>query len=66
MIMPLLVELTYEDGTKENHRIPEQIWAKGNETATRVFSTAKKVTKIEIDPKMLTADVDETNNVWKE
>jgi len=66
MIMPILVELTFEDGTKENHRIPEQVWAKGNETATRVFTTAKKVTKIEIDPKMLTADVDETNNIWKE
>ena len=65
MIMPILVELTFEDGSKENHRFPEQIWAKGNETATQVFATSKKVSKIEIDPEMKTADVDESNNVWK-
>ena len=64
MIMPILVELQFEDGSTENHVFPAQIWRKNNETAKRVFATNKKVVKIQIDPKLETADIDTTNNVW--
>ncbi len=64
MIMPLLVELQFEDGTKEFHKFPEQIWRKNNQTATRVFATTKKIVKIQLDPKLETADIDTTNNSW--
>ncbi|MBU0940066.1 MAG: M1 family metallopeptidase, partial [Bacteroidetes bacterium] len=36
LIMPILVELTYEDGTTENFKYPAQIWRKGNDTARKV------------------------------
>ena len=64
MLMPILVELTFEDGSKEFYNFPVQIWRKGNATATRVFATDKKVSKIALDPKLETADIDVTNNVW--
>ncbi|WP_396174524.1 M1 family metallopeptidase [Flavobacterium sp.] len=64
MIMPIIVELQFEDGTSETHKFPEQIWRKNNQTATRVFATAKKIKKIQVDPKLETADVDVTNNTW--
>ncbi|WP_264560399.1 M1 family metallopeptidase [Flavobacterium sp. N2270] len=64
MIMPILVELQFEDGSTENHVFPAQIWRKNNETAKRVFATDKKVVKIQIDPKLETADIDTNNNVW--
>ncbi|WP_291119423.1 M1 family metallopeptidase [Flavobacterium sp. UBA6135] len=64
LIMPILVELTFEDGTKEMHKFPEQIWRKNNQTAKRVFATEKKVTKFQVDPKLETADIDVDNNVW--
>ncbi|ALM49685.1 aminopeptidase [Flavobacterium psychrophilum] len=64
MLMPIIAELTYEDGTTETFTFPVQIWRKNNQTASRVFATSKKVTKIIVDPKLLTADVDVTNNVW--
>lgn len=64
MIMPIIVELQFEDGTSETHKFPEQIWRKNNQTATRVFATAKKIKKIQVDPKLETADVDVTNNSW--
>jgi len=64
MIMPILVELQFEDGSTENHVFPAQIWRKNNETAKRVFATDKKVVKIQIDSKLETADIDTNNNVW--
>ncbi|MWB95270.1 M1 family peptidase [Flavobacterium sp. GA093] len=64
MIMPILVELTYEDGTKENFQYPAQIWRKSNDTAKKVYATSKAIKSIQIDPKLMTADIDVTNNAW--
>lgn len=64
MIMPIIVELQFEDGTSETHHFPAQIWRKSNQTATRVFATEKPIKKIQLDPKLETADIDVTNNTW--
>lgn len=64
MLMPIIVELTFEDGTTEMSTFPVQIWRKNNQTASRVFATEKAVKKIVIDPKLQTADIDVTNNTW--
>ena len=64
MIMPIIVEITYSDNTKENFKFPAQIWRKNNETAKRVFATEKEIKIIQIDPKLETADIDVTNNTW--
>ncbi|HSD13449.1 MAG TPA: M1 family aminopeptidase, partial [Flavobacterium sp.] len=64
MMMPVIVELRFEDGTTEDHHFPVQIWRKGNDTVKRVFATDKPLKKIQLDPKLETADIDVTNNVW--
>lgn len=64
LVMPLLVELTFEDGTTENHHFPAQIWRKDDKQAVRTFATQKALKKITIDPKQETADVDLSNNTW--
>ncbi|PKH66305.1 aminopeptidase [Flavobacterium sp. ALD4] len=64
MMMPILVEITYEDGTVENFKYPAQIWRKNNDTARKVYATEKAIKKIQIDPKLETADIDVTNNTW--
>jgi Peptidase family M1 domain len=64
LVMPLLVELTFEDGTTENHKFPAQIWLKNDKEVSRVFATKKMVKKIKVDPKEETADIDLTNNSW--
>jgi hypothetical protein len=56
LIMPILVELTFEDGTTENFKYPAQIW-KNNDTARKVYVT-EKIKKIQVDPKLETADID--------
>ena len=64
LMMPIIAELNFEDGTKEVHKFPVQIWRKNNTTAKRVFATDKKVVKIVLDPKLETADIDVSNNTW--
>jgi hypothetical protein len=64
LTMPIIVELQFEDGTSETKVFPAQIWRKNNVIAKRVFATEKKVIKIQLDPKLETADIDVTNNFW--
>ena len=64
MIMPIIVELTYDDDTKEMFKYPAQIWRKNNETAKKIYATEKAIKKIQLDPKLETADIDISNNVW--
>jgi len=64
MLMPIIVEITYDDNTKENFKFPAQIWRKNNDTAKRVFTTEKEIKTIQIDPNLETADIDVTNNTW--
>jgi Peptidase family M1 domain len=64
LVMPILVEITFEDGSIENHQFPAQIWRLNDKEVNRTFATSKKISKIVIDPKLLTADIDVTNNMW--
>jgi hypothetical protein len=64
LVMPIIVELTFEDGTTENHYFPAQIWRMNDQEVNRTFATKKAVTKIQVDPKLETADIDTTNNSW--
>lgn len=64
MLMPVIVQLTFEDGTTQKQTFPVQIWRKNNQVASRVFATDKPVKKITVDPELETADIDVSNNVW--
>ncbi len=64
MPTPVLIEFTYEDGTKERKDLPVEIWRFDDKLVTKVFVTSKKVSNIAIDPLLETADVDITNNYW--
>lgn len=64
LVMPVIIEWTFEDGTTEIERIPVQIWRKNEEKFSRVFVKEKVVTGIVIDPYKETADIDESNNNW--
>ena len=64
MPMPIIAEVQFEDGSKELHKFPAQIWRRNNDTAKRVFASDKKITKIQLDPKLETADIDVANNMW--
>jgi hypothetical protein len=62
LVMPIIVEFTYKDGTKERKTYPAQIWRYNDAEITKVFSSSKQVESIMIDPDLETADVDTSNN----
>lgn len=64
LVMPIILELTFEDGTVENHKFPAQIWRMNDQEVSRTFATQKVIKKIVVDPKLETADIDVTNNTW--
>jgi hypothetical protein len=62
--MPLIVEYTYDDGTKENVTYPPEIWRKNDSEVKRVLSSQKELVSIIVDPRAETADIDTSNNSW--
>lgn len=62
--MPIIVEYTYADGSKENVTYPPQIWRKNDQEFKRVISSDKELVGIVVDPKLETADIDSSNNSW--
>jgi hypothetical protein len=64
LVMPLIVEFHYADGSKETEHIPAEIWRKNESQVTKVFVKEKEVVKFVLDPKRETADIDESSNYW--
>ena len=64
LVMPIIIEWTYKDGSKEVDRIPVQIWRKNENTVVKTFLKDKEVASIKLDPMRETADINEKNNVW--
>jgi hypothetical protein len=64
LVMPLIVELTYADGSKQKQTFPAQIWMKDDTSVKRVFAATQEITNITVDPDLETADVDTSNNSW--
>ena len=64
MLMPIIVDYIFEDGTKERKYYPAQIWRYNDKEVKKLYASDKKVVSIVIDPDELTADVDKSNNSW--
>ncbi|MET0394111.1 MAG: M1 family metallopeptidase [Chitinophagaceae bacterium] len=64
LVMPIILEWTYKDGTKETERIPAQVWRKNEKGLTKAFIKDKEVAAVRLDPMRETADIDESNNKW--
>jgi hypothetical protein len=64
MVMPIIVEWTFKDGTKEIDYVPVSIWKLNEQKVTKTFVKDKEVVAIRLDPNKETADIDESNNLW--
>jgi hypothetical protein len=62
--MPIIIEWTFKDGTKEVDRIPAQVWRLNENKVIKTFHKNKEVASIRLDPMRETADIDENNNKW--
>jgi hypothetical protein len=64
LVMPVIIEWTYKDGTKEIETLPAEIWRLNETRVTKVFAKTKEVVNVTIDPKQATTDVNTTDNAF--
>jgi hypothetical protein len=64
LVMPLIVQYEYADGTKEKVTFPAQIWRLNDKEVSRAIASEKEIVAITVDPDLETADVDTSNNSW--
>jgi hypothetical protein len=61
--MPIVLRLTFADGSSESVRLPVEIWYRGNRYVyAREFPV--EVNGVQIDPEQVLPDVRRENNVW--
>ena len=64
LVMPVILEFEYIDGTKEVVRIPAELWKSNNEQVSKVFVFDNELVRVTLDPFLETADVNRNNNYW--
>lgn len=64
LVMPIIIEWKYKDGTSEVEKIPAQIWRLNENKVVKTFIKNKEVASIQIDPYKETADINTENNSW--
>jgi len=64
MIMPVIVEWTFKDGSKQVDRLPITIWRSNERHFSKVFVKDKEVVSLRLDPMKETADINESNGMW--
>ncbi|MDR2204606.1 MAG: M1 family metallopeptidase [Flavobacteriaceae bacterium] len=64
LVMPIILEFTFEDGSKLQDKLGAQIWRANEQKVSRAYYFDKKLKTIQLDPMKETADIDESNNLW--
>ncbi|MDC1161288.1 M1 family metallopeptidase, partial [Gammaproteobacteria bacterium] len=64
LVMPIPLEITYEDGTKELIRIPVEIWRKNSKKTKWLKRSKLKITQAVIDPYWEIGDTQIENNYY--
>jgi len=64
LVMPIIVEYTYDDGTTKTETYPAEIWRFNDKEVSKAVASDKEIVSIKVDPNLETADVDTSNNSW--
>ena len=64
LVMPIILEFKYTDGTSEIIRIPAEIWKRNSKQIKKIFILNKELSNVKLDPFLETADVNIDNNNW--
>jgi hypothetical protein len=65
MVMPVELEISYDDGTTERRRIPVQAWTNGSTFPVYWPAEGRSITRVVIDPDGMLPDIDLEDNVWE-
>lgn len=64
LVSPVIIEWTYQDGSKEIEQIPAEVWRLNDREVKKVFVKDKEATHVVIDPHQETADVNAQDNIF--
>ena len=64
LIMPLQLDLTFEDGTTQRVKLNADIWRRNELQYIYGLFTDKAVVRVVVDPDEVLADVNRENNTW--
>lgn len=64
LVMPIILEFTFEDGSKLRDKSSAQIWRLNENQVSKTYYFNKKLKSIQLDPMRETADIDTSNNYW--
>jgi len=64
LVMPVILEMHYDDGTTEELRVPAEIWRANEDVVSKLIATQKTLEKVVLDPHLETADVELANNEY--
>ena len=64
LVMPIIMQFKYADGTSEDIRIPVEVWRFGSDEVTKIYPTDKEIANIILDPYLEIADTDISNNFY--
>ncbi|MDT7526612.1 MULTISPECIES: M1 family metallopeptidase [Idiomarinaceae] len=64
LVMPILLQWTYTDGSQDSMYIPAEIWRRNAKSVSKLIVTDKEVLEFAVDPNWETADVDIENNYY--
>ena len=64
LVMPVIIQWTFKDGTKQIERIPAEIWRTNESKVSKVFLKDKEVVNVVIDPLEETTDINTRDNIF--
>jgi len=64
LVMPIIVEYNYVDGTSKTETYPAEIWRLNDKQVSKAIASQKEIASIVVDPRAETADIDPSNNTW--
>lgn len=62
LVMPIILQLHYADGSTQNMYIPAEIWRRDSRQVRKLIVSDKELESVVMDPYEETADADMTNN----
>ena len=64
LVMPVILDWIYTDGSHEVERMPAEIWRVNEHSITKLFAKDKEVARVVLDPNKETADTNTEDNTF--
>ena len=64
LVMPVVIDVYFTNGTKEQVRMPAEVWRKNHQRISKLIISEHEIERVVLDPHEETADANMDNNYW--